>query len=609
MSKARDAEEKVSLLKGEDKIIEKETTETGSVKFEVYKHYIRAIGFTMTFWGLFLQLIFQGFSVTSNIWLAAWSSEPIVNGTQDSSQTHMYLGVYAGLGIGQAVAVMAGAIVMAFGTLKASSIMHFEMLNHVLRSPMSWFDSTPIGRIVNRFGKDIDVTDNQLPQNMRSFLSCLFEVMATLVVISYTTPIFISVIIPTGILYFFVQRFYVATSRQLKRLESVSRSPIYSHFGETLTGASTIRAYSVQDRFTLESEAKVDHNQIAYYPSIICNRWLAIRLETVGNFIIFAASFFAVIGGRSMQSGLVGLSITYALQITQTLNWLVRMSSDVETNIVAVERIKEYAETPQEAAWEIEERKPPKTWPELGRIHFNSFQARYREGLDLVLKNINCSIMPGEKIGIVGRTGAGKSSLTLGIFRIVEAAGGSIVIDEQNISELGLHDLRGRITIIPQDPVLFSGSLRMNLDPFNSYSDETVWRSLELSHLKSFVKGLSAGLEHEVSEGGENLSVGQRQLVCLARALLRKTKILVLDEATAAVDLETDDLIQQTIRTEFKDCTVLTIAHRLNTIMDSTRVMVLDKGEIREFDTPASLLLNKESIFYGMAKDAGLVQP
>lgn len=267
--------------------------------------------------------------------------------------------------------------------------------------------------------------------------------------------------------------------------------------------------------------------------------------------------------------------------------------------------MNEYTNRPQEAPWKTVEVDP--TWPQKGVVTFENFQLRYREGLDLVLKGINFSVNSQEKVGIVGRTGAGKSSLTLALFRIIEAADGMIVIDDINISEIGLHSLRSRLTIIPQDPVLFSGSLRMNIDPFNTYPDDEVWTSLEHAHLKAFVKGLSDGLDYKIAEGGENLSVGQRQLICLARALLRKTKVLILDEATAAIDIETDELIQKTIRTQFKDCTILTIAHRLNTIMDSNRVIVLDQGHIAEFDSPSNLLADKDSIFYSMAKNAGLV--
>jgi ATP-binding cassette, subfamily C (CFTR/MRP), member 1 len=272
---------------------------------------------------------------------------------------------------------------------------------------------------------------------------------------------------------------------------------------------------------------------------------------------------------------------------------------------VAVERVEEYSDKPQEAAWKTVEVDP--SWPQKGVVVFKDFKVRYREGLDLVLKGISFETKSQEKVGIVGRTGAGKSSLTLSLFRIIEAAGGKIVIDGIEIAEIGLHSLRSRLTIIPQDPVLFSGSLRMNVDPFNVYTDDAIWTALEHSHLKSFVKSLSDGLNYKIAEGGENLSVGQRQLVCLARALLRKTKVLILDEATAAIDFETDELIQKTIRSQFNDCTILTIAHRLNTIMDSDRIIVLDQGMIVEFDTPQVLLSNKNSIFYGMAKNSGLV--
>ncbi|GAB0099313.1 multidrug resistance-associated protein 1 [Sergentomyia squamirostris] len=591
--------------KEKEKLIEQEKSETGSVKWEVYKHYLRSIGMLLSITTIFLNMVFQGFSIGSNIWLARWSTDP--NAGNDTGTRDMYLGVYGALGAGQAILMLVASLIMALGCLYAARDMHILLLTNVLHWAMELFDVTPLGRIMNRFSKDVDVVDNILPQVMRAWITMFFSVLATLVVISYSTPLFVAVIVPIGLLYYFVQRFYVATSRQLKRLESVSRSPIYSHFGESITGAQTIRAYGVQERFIGESEAKVDFNQVCYFPSIIANRWLAVRLEMVGNLIILFAAMFAVLGRDNTDEGSVGLSVSYALQITQTLNWLVRMTSDVETNIVAVERIKEYAETKQEAPWELPNATVPMNWPEVGTVEFRDFQVRYREGLELVLRGITFVVAGGEKVGIVGRTGAGKSSLTLSLFRIIESAGGSILIDGQDISKLGLHTLRSRLTIIPQDPVLFSGSLRMNLDPFNTHTDDEVWRALEHAHLRAFVKGLTAGLNHEVSEGGENLSVGQRQLVCLARALLRKTKVLILDEATAAVDLETDDLIQRTIRTEFRECTVLTIAHRLNTIMDSDKVIVLDRGHITEFSSPTALLQDRKSAFYSMAKDANLV--
>jgi len=355
------------------------------------------------------------------------------------------------------------------------------------------------------------------------------------------------------------------------------------------------------------SEDEVDHNLVFYFASIASNRWLGFRLEFVGACIVFAAAMFAVVGRTSgISGGLVGLSISYALQVTSSLNWMVRMTTDLETNIVSVERVKEYSETPTEGDWQIEETRPPSRWPDDGKVAFENYSTRYREGLDLVVRGITLNVSGGEKVGIVGRTGAGKSSLTLALFRIIEAAGGSIILDGIPIGSLGLHQLRSKITILPQDPVLFSGSLRMNLDPFDQYSDDQIWNALEHAHLKEFVSSLPAGLQYECGEGGQNLSVGQRQLVCLARALLRKTKILILDEATAAVDLETDELIQKTIRKEFAECTILTIAHRLNTIMDSDRIVVLDQGKIKECDSPGNLLSNRDSSFFSMCKDAGL---
>ncbi|KAI4887709.1 hypothetical protein NFI96_025031, partial [Prochilodus magdalenae] len=585
------------------KLTEADKANTGRVKLAVFWEYMKAIGVFLSFISIALFLAHHVASLGSNYWLSLWTDDPVINGTQPTRE--MRLGVYGALGLSQGISVFFYSISVSIGGILASRYLHETMLYNVLRSPMSFFERTPSGNLVNRFAKETDTIDSVIPSIIRMFMGSLFNVLGSCAVILIATPLVAIIIPPLGLLYFFVQRFYVASSRQLKRLESVSRSPVYTHFNETLLGTSVIRAFGEQRRFISSSDSRVDHNQKAYYPSIVANRWLAVRLEFVGNCIVTFAALFAVMARDSLSPGIMGLSISYALQVTTSLNWLVRMSSELETNIVAVEKVKEYGDTEKEAEWKLEHTSVPAGWPTAGHIEISNFGIRYRADLELAIHDINVTIEGGEKVGIVGRTGAGKSSLTLGLFRIIEAAQGEIRIDGVNIADMGLHELRSRITIIPQDPVLFSGSLRMNLDPFDGYSDEEVWRALELAHLKNFVSGLPDKLNHECSEGGENLSLGQRQLVCLARALLRKTKILVLDEATAAVDLETDNLIQSTIRTQFDDCTVLTIAHRLNTIMDYTRVLVLDKGQMAEFDSPSNLLA-KKGIFYKMAKDSGL---
>ncbi|NXJ41958.1 MRP3 protein, partial [Ciconia maguari] len=573
------------------------------VKLTVFWQYVKAVSPVITLVICFLYCCQNAAAIGANVWLSDWTNEPVINGTQHN--TAMRIGVYAALGLLQGLIVLICSFTLAMGGINAARTLHAALLENKFHTPQSFYDTTPTGRIINRFSKDIYVIDEVIPPTILMFLGTFFTSLSTMIVIIASTPLFAVVIVPLAILYYFVQRFYVATSRQLKRLESVSRSPIYSHFSETVSGASVIRAYRRVKSFVDISDLKMDENQKSYYPGIVSNRWLGIRVEFVGNCIVLFAALFAVIGKNSLNAGLVGLSVSYALQVTMSLNWMVRMTSELETNIVAVERIKEYSETETEAPWIIEGKSPPEDWPSKGELEFVNYSVRYRKGLDLVLKGLNLQVHGGEKIGIVGRTGAGKSSMTLCLFRILEAVKGEIQIDGVKISEIGLHDLRSRLTIIPQDPVLFSGTLRMNLDPFNKYSDEEIWKALELSHLKRFVSSQPSMLDYECAEGGENLSVGQRQLVCLARALLRKTRILILDEATAAIDLETDDLIQMTIRTQFEDCTVLTIAHRLNTIMDYTRVLVLDNGTIAEFDTPASLIASK-GIFYSMAKDAGL---
>ncbi|KAJ8363882.1 hypothetical protein SKAU_G00127130 [Synaphobranchus kaupii] len=586
------------------KLTEVDRARTGRVKLEMYMEYFKTIGLALILPILFLYVFQQAASLTYNYWLSLWADEPIVNGTQ--LNTDLKLGVYGALGFAQGVAIFGTTVAISVGGIIASRHLHLDLLNNVLHSPMSFFERTPSGNLLNRFSKEVDAIDCMIPDGLKMMLSYLFKLLEVCIIVLLATPFAAVVILPLALLYAFIQSFYVATSCQLRRLESVSRSPIYTHFNETVQGASVIRAFGEQPRFILQANHRVDHNQTSYFPRFVATRWLAVNLEFLGNAVVLAAAILSVMGRETLSPGIVGLAVSHSLQVTGILSWIVRSWTDVENNIVSVERVKEYADTPKEAAWTVESKPLPAAWPQTGTIEFHDYGLQYRKGLEWALKGISLQIQEREKVGIVGRTGAGKSSLALGIFRILEAAKGDIYIDGINIAEIGLHDLRSRITIIPQDPVLFSGSLRMNLDPFDAYSDEEVWGVLELAHLKNFVSGLPDKLNYECSEGGENLSLGQRQLVCLARALLRKTKILVLDEATAAVDLETDNLIQSTIRSQFEDCTVLTIAHRLNTIMDYTRVIVMDKGHITEMDTPSNLITQRGH-FYRMCREAGLV--
>lgn len=598
----------------------KEHSEQGQVNWNVYKAYAKACNPRNVFIFLLTTVLTVIFNVASNVWLKHWSEVNTKYGY--NPDVGKYLGFYFLLGIGfSACSLIQTSFMWVFCTIEGSRVMHNGMATSVLRAPMSFFETTPIGRILNRFSNDIYKIDEILGRVFGQFFSNSAKVLFTIIVICFSTWEFIFIAGPLAVLYIYYQQYYLKTSRELRRLDSISRSPIFANFQESLNGVSLIRAYGQEERFKFLNRNRIDRNIRAYHPAINANRWLAVRLEFLGSIIILGSSGLAILSLKSgsISAGLVGLSVSYALQVTQSLNWIVRMTVEVETNIVSVERVLEYSELTSEAPEIIEENRPEASWPANGEVVFKDYSTRYRPELDLVLKNINLSIKPHEKIGIVGRTGAGKSSLTLALFRLIEAAGGNIDIDSINTSAIGLSDLRQKLSIIPQDAQVFEGSIRSNLDPVNVYTDEQLWKSLELSHLKDHVLKMYSerdtedcdikdALDVKMSEGGSNLSVGQRQLMCLARALLVPTPILVLDEATAAVDVETDQVLQETIRTEFKDRTILTIAHRLNTIMDSDRIVVLEQGEVAEFDTPENLLKKKDSLFYSLSKQGGFVE-
>lgn len=447
----------------------KEHQEQGKVKWSVYGDYAKMSDPLAVCIYLFALLGAQCAQIGGNVWLKNWADENGKTGRNDD--IGKYIGIYFAIGIGSScLAVCQTLILWIFCSIEASRKLHERMAKAIFRSPMSFFDTTPAGRILNRFSSDIYRVDEVLARTFNMLFVNVGKSVFTLAIISFTTPAFVFVIVPVGAMYIWIQRYYLRSSRELKRLDSIAKSPIFAHFQESLGGISTIRAFRQQHRFLLENEWRVDSNLKAFFPSISANRWLAIRLEFLGAVVIFASASFAIISvtsGGSVTAGMVGLAMSYALQITSSLNWIVRQTVEVETNIVSVERVLEYSRLPSEAAEINPRNRPPASWPANGEIHFNNYSARYRDGLDLVLKNITLDIKSHEKIGVVGRTGAGKSSLTLALFRLIEAANGNITIDNINTSSIGLLDLRRRLAIIPQDAALFEGTVRDNLDPGN----------------------------------------------------------------------------------------------------------------------------------------------
>lgn len=593
--------------KEKGRLIQEEKQEVGGVKFEVYKEFLLSMSIWFIIFTLLTFALASTFNIATNLWLTAWaddSLDPIL--ANSTAQRNKRIGFYSMYGFIEAVFNLIATTLLNLGLIQASKNLHIMMLDKVLRAPMLFFDTTPIGRVLNRFTKDLDTVDVSLRFNFRFLLLQCFRGVVSIIIFAIETPIFLVIMLPLSILYVVIQKIYIATSRQLKRLESSTRSPIYSHFSETVQGTSSIRAYGLTDRFIEENHRRIDINNSCFYPGVAATRWLTVRLGFLGYIVVLMSGIFAVVYRKTLSPSLAGLAVSFSLSFTTLLNTLIKSYSDVETNIVSVERCFEYTKLETEAAaksdFELD-----KDWPSKGVVKFKNYSTTYREDLSPVLNDLTFEIQSNEKVGIVGRTGAGKSTLTLAMFRILEPSQGTIEIDGIDIKTLGLDDLRSNLTIIPQDPFLYSDTLRMNLDPFSKYTDDEIWRALDLASLRDFVQSEAEGLNKLITEGGKNLSVGQRQLICLARALLRGTKVLILDEATASIDFETDELIQKTIRSAFAENTIITIAHRLNTIIDYDKVIVLENGKLKEFDSPTALLSNKDSIFYSMAKESGIV--
>lgn len=524
--------------------------------------------------------------------------------------TGTYIGVYAALGAVQALLLFFFAFSLTvFGT-RASKRMLGRAMKRALRAPMSFFDTTPLGRITNRFSRDVDVMDNNLTDAMRMYFLTMAQIISVFSLIIAYFHYFAIALGPLFLLFLFAAAYYRASAREMKRFESVLRSNVFAKFSEGLSGTASIRAYGLKDQFVANLRAAIDEMDSAYFLTFANQRWLSTRLDAIGNLLVFVTGILVVTSRFDVSPSIAGLVLSYILSIVQMIQFTVRQLAEVENGMNATERLHYYGTSLEEEAplHTVEVRK---SWPESGEIIFNNVQMRYRENLPLVLNGLSMHVKGGERIGVVGRTGAGKSSIMSTLFRLVELSGGSITIDGLDISTIGLHDLRSRLAIIPQDPTLFKGTIRSNLDPFNEHTDLELWSALRQSDLVSADASLddkSPGrihLDGIVEDEGLNFSLGQRQLMALARALVRGSQIIICDEATSSVDMETDDKIQQTIATGFKGKTLLCIAHRLKTIINYDRICVMDQGRIAELDTPYALY-ERGGLFRSMCDRGGI---
>lgn len=592
---------------GKSILIKQEERETGVVSLNVLIRYKNALGGTWVILVLFAcYFSTEALRVSSSTWLSHWTDQSAVDGYNPA----FYNLVYAALSFGQVFVSLINSYWLIISSLYAARRLHEAMLHSILRAPMVFFHTNPLGRVINRFAKDLGDIDRNVAPFVSMFLGQISQLLSTFILIGIVSTMSLWAIMPLLVLFYGAYLYYQSTAREVKRLDSISRSPVYAQFGEALNGLSTIRAYKAYDRMADINGRSMDNNIRYTLVNISANRWLAIRLETLGGLMIWFTATFAVMqNGRAENqqefASTMGLLLSYALNITSLLTGVLRLASLAENSLNSVERVGTYIDLPSEAPSVIDDNRPPPGWPSSGSIKFDEVVLRYRPELPPVLHGLSFTIFPSDKVGIVGRTGAGKSSMLNALFRIVELEKGRILIDDRDIANFGLADLRKVLGIIPQSPVLFSGTVRFNLDPFTEHNDADLWEALERAHLKDVIRRNSLGLDAEVSEAGENFSVGQRQLLSLARALLRRSKILVLDEATAAVDVRTDALIQKTIREEFKSCTMLIIAHRLNTIIDCDRVLLLDGGKVLEYNTPEELLSNEGSAFSKMVQSTG----
>ncbi|ETI44573.1 hypothetical protein F443_10730 [Phytophthora nicotianae P1569] len=613
-SKSRSSSSVSDVAAGTGVLVQDEEKAEGNLSWSVYSSYFVSCGVISTVGAFALLFGTQISSVSTDLWLTNWTSNK-----PTGVNLTFYLSIYAYLGLSTIVLGFVGDLCCRYAGLSASKQIHYRLLRHVIKGTMRFFDTTPVGRILNRFSNDVNTIDQKLNTAIVQFVTMLLALVSMLAIQSSTAPVLLILLIPVFICYVAYQRFYGKSCRELQRLDNISKSPVYAHLTQTLNGLVTIRTFEMVEQSQHTQAMKINENTKAFLLLNLINRWLGVRLEFLGAVITFAVAFFVSRDHVALSSAMAGLLLSYSQNMTSLLNWIIRNNIDMENMMNSVERTDEYCRVNTEPvtllSHHYERYTTPKSrtlqlrphWPEHGKINFVNVCVRYDPLSAPVLHNVTFTVKGGEKVGICGRTGAGKSSLLLALFRMVSfdsgVGGGSIYIDEVATTALTLSELRSRMAIIPQDPVLFAANVRFNLDPTGQATDNELWNAIRKSRLENFIKSLRGGLDAEVLEGGDNFSVGERQLICLARAILRNSKILCLDEATASMDHSTDEFIQASIRREFAEATVLTIAHRVETILDYDKILVLKQGHIAEFGSPSELLNKRNGEFAGMLQN------
>ncbi|XP_043101407.1 ATP-binding cassette sub-family C member 12 [Puntigrus tetrazona] len=602
-----------------DQLVSREVSLEGSVTWRTYHEYCKAAGgYILIFFVILFFFLLVGSTVFSSWWLSYWLEQGSGNSSSNSSSSGnisenpdlpFYQLIYGIIIVIMVLLCILKGYSFTKVTLRASSKLHDTMFKRILGSPMSFYDTTPTGRLVNRFSKDQDEVDAVLPFNMENFLQFCLTVAFTIVTICVVFPYLLIAVGILTVIFAIILYVFQRSIRQMKRMENVSRSPWISLTTSTIQGLSTIHAYDKRQQYIEQFKMLSDTNTNHFMLFNSGTRWLSFWLDFLAATVTLLVSLFVVLSSNDVISpSQKGLALSYTIQLTGILQFVVRLATEVEAKFTSVERLQEYITScVSEGPRSIKDVNTPAGWPREGAITFKNYSMRYRDNTPIVLNNLHVNFKPGEKVGIVGRTGSGKSSLGVALFRLAEPAEGTIFIDDVDICKLGLRDLRSQLSVIPQDPVLFIGTVRYNLDPFNNYKDEELWLALEKTFMKDTIAKLPEKLHSPVVENGENFSVGERQLMCMARALLRNSKIILLDEATASIDSETDSMIQHTIRDGFQHCTMLTIAHRINTVLESDRILVMDQGKVVEFDPPQELIQRPNSLFASLLAAANQV--